>query len=88
MTVFGATDSSTERSFRQLTSREIEVLDLLARGIPNKEIASQLCLSEKTIRNCVSEVLEKLCLRNRTQLAIWAWEEGVVYDQASEQEMR
>ena len=69
--------SSRGRSERQLTKREREVLVLLAASMSNKEIASQLSLSEKTIRNCVSEMLGKLGFKNRTELAIWAWKAGI-----------
>jgi DNA-binding NarL/FixJ family response regulator len=57
-----------------LTRRERDILRLLAQGLSNKEIAAQLHLSEKTVRNRVSEILSKLGLHNRTQAAIWARE--------------
>ncbi len=52
------------------TAREQEVLELLAEGCSNKEIAGSLFLSEGTVRNYVTGMLEKLHLRDRTQLAI------------------
>jgi DNA-binding NarL/FixJ family response regulator len=55
-----------------LTAREVEVLDLVAAGMSNREIAVRLHLSEKTVRNQVSRVLARLGLRSRTQAAIWA----------------
>ncbi len=54
-----------------LSEREMEIIGLVADGLNNKEIASKLYLSEGTVRNSVSLVLEKLSLRDRTQLAIF-----------------
>ena len=54
-----------------LTKREMEILRLVGEGLSNKEIASQLFLSEGTVRNYVTYLLEKLSLRDRTQLAIF-----------------
>lgn len=54
-----------------LTEREIEIIRNVAEGLSNKEIASLLFLSEGTVRNYISTVLEKLELRDRTQLAIF-----------------
>jgi DNA-binding NarL/FixJ family response regulator len=56
-----------------LTLRETEVMELVAQGCSNREIADKLFLSEGTARNVLSVVLEKLRLRDRTQLAIWYW---------------
>ncbi len=56
----------------RLTCRDVEVLRLLADGASNREIAAQLGLSEKTVANRVSGILNKLDVRNRTQAAIWA----------------
>ncbi|HLV10531.1 MAG TPA: response regulator transcription factor [Halanaerobiales bacterium] len=58
----------------QLTLRENEILELIANGLSNKEIASQLYISEGTVRNNVSIILDKLELRDRTQLAIYYWQ--------------
>lgn len=55
-----------------LTEREIEILTLIGDGKNNKEIASALYLSEGTVRNHITHILEKLDLRDRTQLAIFA----------------
>lgn len=54
-----------------LTKREIEILKYIAQGFNNKEIANILYLSEGTVRNYISVMLEKLNLRDRTQLAIY-----------------
>lgn len=53
-----------------LSQREFDILLLVADGLNNKEIASKLYLSEGTVRNYISTMLDKLCLRDRTQLAI------------------
>lgn len=55
---------------QRLSERENTLVALVAEGYNNKEIAEALCLSEGTVRNYLSEILEKLELRDRTQLAI------------------
>ena len=60
-----------------LTEREVEILKLLARGLSNQEIATQLILSEWTVRTHVRNILEKLHLANRTQAALYALREGL-----------
>ena len=61
-----------------LTRREAEVAALAARGLPNKDIAAQLFLSVRTVEVHVDHILTKLGFRTRTQLAAWAYEEGLV----------
>jgi two-component system, NarL family, response regulator LiaR len=56
-----------------LSIRETEVMELVAQGCSNKEIADRLFIGEGTARNVLSAVLEKLGLRDRTQLAIFYW---------------
>lgn len=55
----------------QLNTREGEIMELVAKGLNNKEIADTLFLSEGTVRNYLSALLDKLSLRDRTQLAIF-----------------
>jgi DNA-binding NarL/FixJ family response regulator len=62
----------------ELTARELEVLRLVATGKPNKEIAAELEISERTARTHVSRILRKLRLSSRTQAALWAVREGLV----------
>ncbi len=60
-----------------LTSREIEVLELIAEGMINKEIARQLYISEKTVKNHVSNIFKKLNVSDRTQAAIYAFKHNM-----------
>lgn len=60
-----------------LTSREIEVLELIAEGMINKEIAKQLYISEKTVKNHVSNIFKKLDVSDRTQAAIYAFKHNI-----------
>ncbi|HST26288.1 MAG TPA: response regulator transcription factor [Gaiellaceae bacterium] len=60
-----------------LTERELEVLRLIARGLPNKLIARELTVSEKTVKTHVSNILAKLHLADRTQAALYAVREGL-----------
>ncbi len=61
-----------------LTRRETEVAMLTARGLTNRDIAAQLCLSVRTVEVHVDHILTKLSFRTRTQLAAWAHEEGLL----------
>jgi DNA-binding NarL/FixJ family response regulator len=61
----------------ELTPRELDVLGLVAAGKPNKEIAAELAISERTARTHVSKILHKLRLSSRTQAALWAVREGL-----------
>jgi DNA-binding NarL/FixJ family response regulator len=62
----------------ELTPREREVLDLLARGRSNPEICEQLVISEATTKTHVARILQKLDLRDRVQTVIYAYESGLV----------
>ncbi len=59
------------------TKSEWLIIQQVGLGLSNKEIAAKLYLSEGTVRNYISKILEKLSLRDRTQLAIWAVQTGV-----------
>lgn len=60
-----------------LTEREVDVLKLVARGLSNQEIADRLVLSERTVRTHISNILGKLHLANRTQVALYALRQGL-----------
>ncbi len=66
-----ASRSQYDYSARGITGKELEIIELVAGGLSNREIAGQLYLSEGTVRNYLSSILEKLELRDRTQLAVF-----------------
>ena len=65
-------------SVRDISKSEWQIIQTVGSGMSNKEIARELSLSEGTVRNSISNILFKLGLRDRTQLAIWAVQTGVV----------
>jgi NarL family two-component system response regulator LiaR len=64
--------------FTTLTTREMEVLKLIADGLSNSEITEHLVISLHTVKGHVSNILSKLHLHDRTQAAVYAWKKGVV----------
>ena len=70
--------AGADRSLTALTSRELEVLKLIARGYDNRAIATALNLREKTVKTHVSNILSKLGLADRTQAAIYALRQKIV----------
>lgn len=64
--------------FDELTDREREILEKLAEGLSNKEIGEQLYLSEKTVKHYVTNILQKLHVRNRVEAALMALKSGQV----------
>ena len=70
-------DVSNQAKLGELTPRELEVLELVAAGFSNREIASQLVIGEATVRSHMRRILMKLDLRDRVQIVIFAYEIGV-----------
>jgi two-component system, NarL family, response regulator LiaR len=64
--------------FTELTERELDVLKLIANGYTNTQIAGELVISENTVKGHVSNILSKLHLADRTQVAVYAWQQGIV----------
>ena len=67
----------------ELTPREEEILALIARGLSNQEIADALVVSERTVRTHVGNIMSKLYLSSRTQLALRFW--GLLPDYAQQE---
>jgi two-component system, NarL family, response regulator DevR len=81
-----AMEHLTQMPGSELTDREREVLALVARGYTNKQIADKLYVSEKTARNHVSHILEKLGLSRRSEAAVFAVEHKLVPPREQEKE--
>ena len=72
-------ENSGEQSFyADLTERELDVLKLIAKGMTNSQISEELTITENTVKGHVSNILSKLHLADRTQVAVYAWQKGIV----------
>lgn len=77
-------EPSAQSKTGSLTAREAEVLELVARGASNKEIASTLAIAENTVKNHMRNILDKLHLENRVQAAAFALREGLMQKSGNE----
>ena len=71
-----AVDEDTQSIYSPLSPRELQVLELVAAGQTNKEIAVQLDISNQTVKNHVSSILRKLAVNDRTQAVVYAMRRG------------
>ena len=71
-------DNAHPTPIHSLSEREREVMLLIAEGLSNQQIAQRLTIGEKTVKTHVSNVLSKLSLDDRTQVAVYAWRHGMV----------
>ncbi|HLZ63750.1 MAG TPA: response regulator transcription factor [Ktedonosporobacter sp.] len=71
------------QSTEGLSAKELEIVRYVATGMSNKEIAEKLAYSEKTVKNYLSVIFQKLHLRDRTQVAIFALRQGLLLDDVS-----
>ena len=78
LTQFSSKNNEEKKPLEDLTRREMEVLKEIASGKSNKEIASSLYITEKTVKTHVSSILAKLELADRTQAALYAVRNGVI----------
>jgi two-component system, NarL family, response regulator LiaR len=70
--------ASPKEFYDGLTGREVEILKLIAAGMPNKQIALRLKISEKTVRNHISHIYEKLHIYDRAQAVLYAVRKGLI----------
>jgi DNA-binding NarL/FixJ family response regulator len=77
MNFFNTPVQAAPQAFPELTAREVEILELIAQGMSNPEIARKLTISMKTVRNHVSNIFNKLQVTDRVQAAIRAREAGL-----------
>ncbi len=71
-----AMETGAEGVFSPLTPREVEILDCVAQGNSNKEIARILSISDQTVKNHITSILRKLAVNDRTQAVIYALRHG------------
>jgi DNA-binding NarL/FixJ family response regulator len=71
-----ANQAEAEVLYAPLTRREVEVLDLIAQGSSNKQIARHMSISEQTVKNHITSILKKLQVNDRTQAVVYAFKHG------------
>jgi len=69
-------DDEIQAVFSPLSTRELEVLELVASGCTNREIAARLDISNQTVKNHISSILRKLAVNDRTQAVVYALRRG------------
>lgn len=72
------TQPANSAAVQELSPRELEIMVLVAEGLDNKNIAAKLFLAEGTVRNNISRMLDKLGLKDRTQLAVYAVKNNII----------
>jgi NarL family two-component system response regulator LiaR len=78
MRQFSALPGKQTPVFDDLTPRELEVLTLIAEGLGNREIAQELVISEKTVKNHINNIFSKLHVNDRSQAILYAIRKGLV----------
>ncbi|MEW2495247.1 response regulator transcription factor [Streptomyces nodosus] len=78
MNATGPTPRGRDGQPPQLSGRALEVVRAIARGRTNQEIAAELFITLSTVKSHLSGIQTRLGLRNRTEIAVWAWENGIV----------
>lgn len=76
--VLGSFWEGAEEMFMPLSEREMEILQLITRGLSNKQIANELGISHQTVKNHMTSILRKLAVNDRTQAAVYALRKGWV----------
>ena len=76
-----STSLSGNEGLEILHAKEVEIVRYVALGMSNREIAEKLAYSEKTVKNYLSAIFQKLHLRDRTQVAIFALRHGLLPDE-------
>jgi DNA-binding NarL/FixJ family response regulator len=77
---FTPTKNDFPRTAKKLNEREIEILELMVKGLENKKIAQELFMSEQTIKNHITSIFKKLEVKNRTHAVIYAIKEPSVFE--------
>jgi DNA-binding NarL/FixJ family response regulator len=85
---FGASWEGSEDIFTPLSNREMDILQLITRGMSNKEVALELGISYQTVKNHMTSILRKLAVNDRTQAAIYALRKGWIRLQDIDEEER
>jgi len=85
-TEFGAFWEGAEDMFMPLSNREMDILQLITRGMSNKQVARALGISHQTVKNHMTSILRKLAVNDRTQAAVYALRKGWIRLQDTEGE--